>query len=297
VSGVGIADEAQPSTRADIPTKAHIHRVDGFGSLHAASYDAARAVVPSTLRPLRLPDGRAVIAFAALHKREWTAGDGATRPGGLPWGEVMVTILVGRRPADRLHDLVRIVTGRAAMLVLHLPMTTREACDAASAGWGQPAFVADIAFEQLDDRSAVHVSDGGVRILDLSVDEGGPIVTIRGAMVAYAASEGRLVRSVMRSVARQQVRLGRHLGRLTLGPGHPVANELARLQIAPRPFLVARMHAGRVTLLPPAVVGPAEQRAGYAGTDRELGRYTVRYPHTGPIEQYPSPAEPPTALC
>ena len=92
------------------------------------------------------------------------------------------------------------------MLVLHLPMTTREACDAASAGWGQPAFVADIAFERLDDRSAVHVSDGGARILDLSVDEGGPILTVRGAQVAYAASEGRLVCSVMPSVARQQVR-------------------------------------------------------------------------------------------
>lgn len=297
MSGVTIAELAPPLWTTDVSMRAHVHRLDGFGSFHAASYDAARAVVPSTLRPLRLPDGRAVISFAALHKREWTAGDGATRPGGLPWGEVMVTILVGRRPADRLHDLVRIVTGRAAHLVLHLPLTTREARDAASAGWGQPAFVADIAFEHPGDRSAVHVSEGGVSILDLYVDEGGPIVTIRGAVVAYAASEGRLVRTVMPSVARQQVRLGPHLGRLTLGTGHPVANELARLQIAPRPFLVATMHAGRVTLLPPTVVGPAEQRARYPGTDRELGRYTVRYPHTGPIDQYPSPTEPPAALC
>lgn len=296
MSAVTLA-EAHPSTGRDVATKAHVHRMDGFGTFHAASYGAARAGVPSTLRPLRLPDGRAVVAFAALHKREWTAVDGATRPGVLPWGEVMVTVLVGRRPADRLHDLARIVTGRAAMVVLHLPMTTREARDAASAGWGQPAFVADIAFEHLEDRAAVHLSEGGVSILDLIVDEGGPILSIRGAQVAYAASEGRLVRSVMPSVARQQVRLGRHLGRLTLGKGHPVADDLGRLQIDPRPFLVVTMHAGHLTLLPPVVVGPAESQAAYAGTDRELGRYNVRYPDTWPIDQYPSIAEPPTALC
>jgi hypothetical protein len=286
-----VEEPSIPSLRlSGTPTR--VHRLDGFGSLHAASYAAVRTVMPTDrLRPLRLPDGRATIMISALHKREWTVADGPYADGsGRPWGEVIMASLIGRPFAGRLRDLAALATGRFGLFVLHLAMTTREACDAARVGWGQPAFVADIAFEDLGDEAAVRVSDDGGPILALTIRRGGVHRTNRRPQVFYAAAAGQLLRTVFSpSVAHQQQLMGRRLGELSPGTDHPVAVALGRLAIDPQPLATVSVLAGSVTLNPPVRVGPAGAIDGYAGDDREMGRYTVRYPGTGPIDQYRHP--------
>ena len=57
-----------------------VHDLDGFPSYHPASFEAVRAVVPTqVLHPLRLPDGRALLAFVVTRKRTVTVGSGVQR--------------------------------------------------------------------------------------------------------------------------------------------------------------------------------------------------------------------------
>jgi hypothetical protein len=45
----------------------------------------------------------------------------------------------------------------------------------------------------------------------------------------------------------------------------------------------------RGTLPAGRAIGPAREYLGYLGADREVGRYTVAYPGTAPLDQYDIP--------
>ena len=262
------------------------HRSEASETLHAASLDAVRAVLPSSeLYPVRLPDGRAVVAVGSLQHEVMTA-NGVDGRALLPYGEVLVAALVTRRPAPPLLPLVAPVsTGFAAGgFVLHLPVTTKAARDGGRL-LGYPKFTADIEFEDSVELCRTHLTEGGHHILTHTVwPSGRPSVT--GApLILYASLDGRLMEQQNPTYGLQRRRWGRRGGRLELGD-HQVADELRMLEISPEPFLAMHVTGLRLAMTPGRPVGPAKPYLGYIGDERDLGRYVVCYPGTGPIDQY-----------
>jgi hypothetical protein len=263
------------------------HRSRSISTLHRASYEAVREVLPSVdLHPVRMPGGDAVISISGMQHEEITA-NGVEGLAALPYGEVLVAAAVTRRPAPPFLPLVAPVwSGIAAgFFVLHLPVTTRVARDAGRLIWGYPKFVADIEFEESVDATRVQLSEGGRDILMLSAAPKGRPTIEQGRWVLYSVLGDELIEESMpiRGVV-QNGRLGR-LGHLQLG-SHQVADELRALGISPHPFLATRLVAGRFAMTPGRPIGAARQYLGYIGAERDLGRYVVSYPHTPPIDRY-----------
>ncbi|MGK5110870.1 MULTISPECIES: acetoacetate decarboxylase family protein [unclassified Geodermatophilus] len=251
-----------------------------FAAVHPASYDAVAAALPaSDLRPARWTDGRALVSVAAFRYRAVTTADS---PAGLlaPYGEVSVGVVVTRGPAPRLLPVLR---RRLSMFVLHLPVTTREARDAGAALWGFPKFVADMDFAEERPVRRVTLAEGGTTVLELAVRGRGPVVTDRRPAAMYTTLGGQLLETVVPMAGRLRVAFGADAGELRLGD-HPVADSLRGLGIAPRPLAVFDYLDHRSVLPAGRPVGPAPAYSGHRGADREAGRFTVRYPHTPPLD-------------
>jgi hypothetical protein len=76
-------------------------------------------------------------------------------------------------------------------------------------------------------------------------------------------------------------------GAATLQLGtHIIASDLRRFGIADRPVLTLVATGVRGIMPAPQPLGPARPYAGYPGRDVDLGRYTVRHPHTESLDQY-----------
>jgi hypothetical protein len=263
------------------------HRSDSVQTFHAASFEAVRNALPSTaLHPVRLPDGRAVVLVASMQY-----GDITTRSvdgiAALPYGEVMVAILVTPRPAPPFLPLVApSATGLSAGgFVLHLPVTTRAARDVGRLVWGYPRFVADMEFDDSIAERRVHVAEGGHDILTLTAHPSGRPSITHESPVLYSVLGNELIESTVPTYGIRQLRWGRRGGRLELGD-HQVADELRTLEIAPEPFVTALTVAERLAMRVGRPIGPARPCLGYIGEDRDLGRYVVRYPNTAPIDRY-----------
>ena len=262
------------------------HRNDVFMSVHAASYEAVAAELPSeVIRPARWADGRALVAVTAFryHAVTWTAGDGSASSLA-PYGEVSVAAVVTAGPARRVLPLL---SGQLRGLVLHLPVTTIEACDGGIAGWGFPKFVADMDFTEDPGLRRVRLSEGGSPILTLTVRPRGPVLAERRPLVAYTVLQGELLETVIPVCGHMQARIGG--GELVLGD-HEVARQLRRLQISPAPLAVFSYLDHRSILPAGRPIGPAREYHGYTGADRAFGRFTVSYPGTPPLDQYAAPA-------
>ena len=258
------------------------HHNDVFTSVHAASYDAVAAELPSqVIRPARWADGRALVAVTAFryHAVTWTAGDGSATSLA-PYGEISVAAVVTAGPARRVLPLL---SGQLRGFVLHLPVTTLEARDGGIAGWGFPKFVADMDFTEDPGLRRVRLSEGGSPILTLTVRPRGPVLPERRPLVAYTGLHGELLETVIPVLGRRQARPGG--GELVLGD-HEVARRLRRLQISPAPLAVFSF-LDHCSILPAGrPVGPARDYHGYTGADRAFGRLTVSYPGTPPLDQY-----------
>lgn len=258
------------------------HRNDVFMAVHAASYDAVAAELPSgVIRPARWADGRALVAVTAFryHAITWAAGDGS--PGSLaPHGEVAVAAVVTVGPARRMLPLL------AAPLrgfVLHLPVTTIEAREGGLVGWGAPKFVADMDFTEAPGFRRVALSEGGSPILTLTVRPRGPVLPDRRTLLAHTVLHGELLEIAMPVLGHLQARPGG--GDLVLGD-HEVGRRLRRLQLSAASLAVFSYLDHRSILPAGRPIGPARDYHGYAGADRAFGRFTVSYPGTPPIDQH-----------
>jgi hypothetical protein len=256
----------------------------GFGSWHTASLEAVAALLPSpVLHPARWFDGRGLVSVDVFRYREatWTADDGRTRRM-TPYGEVGVSVGVTRGAAPRGLPALR---DRVGGLVVALPVTTREARDAGRELWGLPKSTADMEFEEAPGRQEVRVAEDGAVLLELAVAARGPLLPTRRRMTVYSSRDGELLETVVPVRGLRQVRPGTGAGRLTLGD-HPVAELLHGLGISPAPIAGFRWAELRSTLPAGRPVGPAGPVPCHAGSDRELGRWTVRHPGTEPLDQY-----------
>jgi hypothetical protein len=111
-----------------------IQRVDGFLAAHTASFDAVAAALPTeSLHPVRLPNGRAVIAVALYQKRAATAGSGASTLVMPPYAELPITAVVTPRPMSRAAAMLTLAGPRSSELggfALQFPLTSRVWRDA-----------------------------------------------------------------------------------------------------------------------------------------------------------------------
>ena len=262
------------------------HRSESSETLHTASLEAVRAILPSSeLHPVRLSGGRAIIYVGSLQHGVMTA-NGVDGRAMLPYGEVMVLALVTRRPAPPLLPLVAPAsTGLAAGgFVLHLPVTTRVARDGGRA-LGYPKFTADIEFEDSIEMCRSHLAEGGHSVLTHTVRPAGRPSVTGAPLILYASLDGRLMEQRVPTFGLRRRRWGRQGGYLELGD-HQVADELRALDIDPEPFLATHVSGMRLAMSASRSVGPARPYLGYIGDERDLGRYVVRYPGTAPIDQY-----------
>ena len=270
------------------------HRSEQIVSLHPAAMAPVRAILPTDdLHPVRLPDGRALVAVSAGRYLEGTA-DG-TDPDALRYGEVMVGVLVTRRPAPPLVPLLRSMlaadtTAAPGVFILHNAVTSRASRDTARA-YGYPAFVADFASEEDLTERRVHLAEDGRDILALRVAATGRISRDRSPMITYGIHGDEVVEAIAPCSALVQQHFGRRGGRLELGD-HPVADMIRDLDPSPEP-MVTRSYLNLRILIPPTrVVGRARTYTGYAGSDRELGTYTMRYPGGAAIDMHAGAREP-----
>lgn len=261
------------------------HHNDVFMSVHAASYEAVAAELPSeVIQPARWRDGRALIAVTAFryHEVTWIAADGSV---GIlaPYGEVSVAAVV---TAGQARPVLPLLAGQQRGFVLHLPVTTTEARDGGIAGWGFPKFVADMDFTEDPAFRRVHLSEGGSPILTLTVRPRGPVLAERRPLVAYTALHGQLLETVIPVMGHMQARFGG--GELLLGD-HEVSSRLRRLGISPAPLAVFSYLDHRSILPAGQPAGPARDYRGYDGSDREFARFTLSYPDTPLLDQYATP--------
>lgn len=262
------------------------HHNDVFMSVHTASYDAVAAELPSeAIRPARWTGGRALIAVIAFRYNAitWTAGGGEVRSQ-RPYGEICVAAMVTTGQAPRVLPLL---SAQLHGFVLHLPVTTLEARDRGIAGWGYPKFVADMDFTEDPAFRRVQLSEGGSAILTLTVRPRGPVLADHRPLVSYSEHHGELLQTSIPVRGYMQARPGG--GELVLG-NHEVASQLRRLQISPAPLTIFSYLAHHSILPAGKPIGPAHDHHGYTGTSRPLGRLTVSYPGTPPLDQYATPA-------
>lgn len=262
------------------------HRSESYQTLHSSSFAASEAALPtSDLHPVRLPGGRSVVLVAAFQHDVITA-HGVRGRAMLPYGEVLVAVLVTRRPAPPLLPLVApsSLFGVGAF-VLHLPVTTRAARDAGRLAFGLPKFVGDTEFEDGIGTCRVRLDEGGRHILTQTIHPAGTTSVTSTPLTLYSVLDGELIAETMPMVGLAQRRRGRRGGSLELGD-HQVADELRQLDISPEPFLTTRVTGLRFAMTPGRRIGSGRQYLGYIGDERELGRYIVSYPNEAPIDQY-----------
>ncbi len=308
-TGVGVAMARRASRRAETPfydetrppgtpeqygsvrfaMPFHFRHSHSFASLHEASFDAVRESLPSAeLRPLRLPDGHALVYVLASRHLDVT--DGSDHPTTVLFpsgGEVTVAAVVTRGPESRLRTLSTLVgmaSGGAELFGLHMPVTHRQGREAGRLAWGLPKFVADMDFDDDTLVQRVRVAEEDAHILTLTVRPGGRPLILRQTVAQYSVLDGHLIRMDMPSHAYMQRRFGG--ADIEIGTDHPVAADLRRLGLSQRALISWNIPALRVIAMAGVPVGDATPYNGYAGMDRDFGRFTVRYPGTGPIDQY-----------
>jgi hypothetical protein len=256
------------------------HRSEQVVSVHSVSLEAVRALLPTAdLHPVRLTDGRALLAVTAARYLEGTA-DGMD-PRELPYGETMIMVFVTATPFPPLVPIVRaMVPGsrRPPMggFLLHLATTERAGRDLGRA-LGYPAFVADFAFEDDVHERRVRVTEGGHEILRQTVATRGRVTADRRPTVIYSVRGEELLETVSPCSGYLQQGMGSGAGSIELGD-HPVAVMLRALEPSLTPVVTRSYLNLRLMIPAPRVVGSARPYAGYQGGEQEHGAYTIRYP-------------------
>lgn len=245
-------------------------RDDCFGGFFAADFARVRAALPSDdLHPVRLLDGRAIVAVVAFNYIETTIG---------PYGEVGVCVPVTRgRAAPRL--LPALLESRYpgfGMVVLHLPVTNAVARDGGRVVWGYPKFVADMDFRITPELQSCRVSEGSSHILTLEVPRGGVLRNDRAPIRTYTVLNGDLVETEIPQHGTYRMSMRPKGARLSLGD-HEVSRSIRDLGLSAEPFMT-RYFVERAAILPEGrVIGRAARPLeGYRGSDR-VGRHAVGY--------------------
>jgi hypothetical protein len=245
-------------------------------------------LLSESLHPLRLPNGRAVLAFVVTRKRMVTAGSGASALLLPAYADLVISAVVTERPLSMAGSalvLAGVRRTRLGAFVLAMPLTDPVVGDAGRGSMGLPAFVADFDFEEAPDAVRLRVSADGESIVSLTVSPRGRPRWRHEAMDIYGVRDGRLLAA--RTEVRYLERRRRRGARLELDSSSSVAAGLRELDIAHDSILTTEQLAGHLVMLEPRfVVGTARARPTHPGSQRGTGRWTVRVGESGPYDEY-----------
>ena len=187
---------------------------------HAA---AQRLTEPTGLRAARLLGGRAMVSLAAVRYLDNDLG---------PYHELAVAIAV--EPHDRPGS--RPSMRNPATYIHRLPVNQAFTCAAGRGIWGFPKWVCTLDVVERRRSLTMTVVDEGRIVLALTVSTGGlPVPDGETVMTAYSFADG-VLRSTPWTNRTSAMRLGPGGASLSLGGGHPMAEELRSLRLG-RPLM------------------------------------------------------------
>lgn len=278
----------EETTRA-VQGRTVVHRADAFHTVHAASLEAVRELLPSQrLRPARWSDGRGLVFVTAMRYRDITTRDESGNTLVLPpYAQVAVGVLLtGPHDVPRLAPYGHPLRG----FVLHMGVTTAVAAESGRRAYGFPAFVADLAFHDSPHRRQVTVTEAGHGILELRAHVHGHARPEHSPVVMYSVRDGRLMETRGRFFGHRQLMLGGDDGALLLPGLHPVADRLRDLGTDATALVTVNHVDARMVFDGPVPVGEASRYDGFVPAHEQArGHYTVAYPDTPPLDQYRVP--------
>ncbi|MFL5349462.1 MAG: acetoacetate decarboxylase family protein [Hyalangium sp.] len=211
-----------------------------IGIFHC-DYARAKALLPPpAMAPVRMPRGRALVAFSCYEYRQVL--------GVAPYNEIAMTIpvMVGTRLNVPVLPMVFSSLPGFGYYVFGMPVTSRENQLRGNKIWGLPKVTQDIDIEERDgDCVTVAYGADGRACFELRVPMSGKPKQFDVSANLYSLLEGKLLRSRtsfqgtfrvtphMKALARRGLRPDRTY--LTLGEG-PEAAALRNLDIEPHPF-------------------------------------------------------------
>jgi len=184
-----------------------------------------RKLLPTPyLTPTLFLPGKAIVSVAAMEYTEISDVEA--------YNEVSIMIPVQYRPAINFPGLPLLFHnwfGTFGFYILHLPVTTQEACEFGIEFWGYPKFVADISFEETSNSRTCRLATGGDEILSLSVPKSA-VKRCRKSYYTYTVQEGKLLRTRVDTDEKSTTK--RLLRRASLSFGtHNIGKELASLNL------------------------------------------------------------------
>ncbi|GEL17943.1 acetoacetate decarboxylase family protein [Pseudonocardia asaccharolytica] len=125
---------------------------------------------------------------------------------------------------------------RAGVLVTQLPVTQTFTMEAGRALWGLPKWLAHAELDITGRHAECHLAEGDRHVLTaaLSTLPGRLPITVRAGLTALGPRQASVLASPLRAQA-HGIRLG-CAGRVVLGRGHPMADELRELGLPRRPL-------------------------------------------------------------
>jgi hypothetical protein len=248
-------------------------RDDSFGALFSADLQALRALMPSDkLHPIpSLRRGRGFLYIAAFDYLETSIE---------PYGELAVVVpaVHGRRPPPLVPSLLEASWPGFGGVVLHLPVTRREARDGGRVLWGYTKFIANMEFQNTPELHECRLEEGGRHILTLHVTKRGVAMPDRRPIITYSVKDGSLIRTAIPQSAIVRAAVGAGGSFLELGDSHPVARSIQALDVDPKP-LMTRYYLDRHAILPEGEIIERGVRAldGYIGADIARGELRTTY--------------------
>ena len=194
-----------------------------------ASIKQVREILPSNrLKPVNIGGGRTIYGFGAFEYREASVGS---------YNEVAMAVAYLYDPFVNLPYLPALFDNafQVGFYIHHLPVTTKIAYDGGLEIWGLPKFIADISFEESDDRRRCTLEDHGKRILTLEVQKGkGPKPDVRDFR-AFSVKDKMILKTIANVKGLLRTSSKAESASFTLGD-HTVSEELRSLNIGQKPL-------------------------------------------------------------
>ncbi|MFC1849296.1 acetoacetate decarboxylase family protein [candidate division CSSED10-310 bacterium] len=246
-------------------------RDDFFALFYSADFQRVKMLMPSEqLHPVLISKTKAVVGICAFNYMATSIDS---------YGEVAVVIpaVYGQKsPLLIMPLLLEAYYKGFGNLVLHLPVTTKQARDAGRGEWGYTKFIADMHFTYTPEYLTCRMFEKKEHILTLKVCKRGIKLKDKKPLITYSVKNGSLIKTTIPQRGIHRSSLMPWGSSIQLGK-HPVSESIGNLGLSPRP-LMSRYYLERSAILPAGTVIEDEVKSldGYFGTNRK-GKHTVAY--------------------
>lgn len=196
-----------------------------------ADTEAVKNMLPSDqLHPIPLGKNRCAVGFAVLNYLHSSVGS---------YGEFIFGIpaLFDKKPLGPLPLLVQSLDPAFGFFVAHCPVTSQAAMIAGRNEWNVPKFMADMAFTVGTKGMECRLSSDGQKILDITVPKKGLVMREKRPLIIFEVQNGRLLRFPVYTENITELAPMPRDARLTVYPGHPMADDWLRVKPSKKPIL------------------------------------------------------------